>query len=485
MRTARLRRTISRARRAVARAAGSRSLPLRRLAGPAVLVAVLALLVRLLYLGDVAPGLHTPTQPGVRMAARYSDAAAALLDGDGLLYPRVWPEPSDTAIVSRPPGYPAFVALVHAVAGRTYVAVLSAQALLAVLAPVLLLVLTSRAVGRRAGLAAGLVGAVSPPLGHYAAVFTPDALSALLAVAIVTVLWCGRRRPAAATIVAGALAGVATWLRPNFLLLPLLLPVALWLAWPARCSAWRATLVVVTAWAIVAPITIRNYRLYGELVPVSSNFGIVLWEGIADLGGERFGAHPADREVARGEAALLGDARYAEWWASPDGIRRDRARVRRSLEVIRAHPRWFAAGCLRRAGGVLEQQAAAPLVSASLPPPPADPAERSRWLAVAGAVGRLRAPVRWLQQLVTVPGAWLRATGLVLLVVLAPRRALLLSTVPLYVLAMQSPVHFEPRFGLPLYAFSPVFEGLAWAVLLGAAVLGARAVFSGGRGSGR
>ncbi len=65
------------------------------------------------------------------------------------------------------------------------------------------------------------------------------------------------------------------------------------------------------------------------------------------------------------------------------------------------------------------------------------------------------------------------------------RRALLLATVPLYVLAMQSPVHFEPRFALPLYAFSPVFEGLAWVVVLAAVALGWRAVFSAGQRSGR
>ncbi|HXY40114.1 MAG TPA: glycosyltransferase family 39 protein, partial [Vicinamibacteria bacterium] len=332
-----------------------------------MLVAALSLLARLLYLADVVPDLHTPAQPGVRMAARYSEAAVALLEGDGILYPRRWPDPSDTGLVSRPPGYPAFVAMVEGVAGPSYVAVLSAQALLSVLAPVLLLLLASRAAGHRAGLAAGLVAAVSPPLGYHAVVFTPDALAALLAVAIVTVLCGGRRRPAAAAVAAGALAGIATWLRPNFLLLPVLLLLTLWLAWPARRSAWRAALVVAVAWAIVAPITIRNDRLYGELVPVSSNFGIVLWEGIADLGGERFGAHPADREVAREEAARLGDPRYAGWWASPDGIRRDRDRVRRSLEVIGTHPRWFVAGCLRRAVGVVDQQAAAPLVSASLP----------------------------------------------------------------------------------------------------------------------
>ena len=39
---------------------------------------------------------------------------------------------------------------------------------------------------------------------------------------------------------------------------------------------------------------------------------------------------------------MYGDPRYGDWWASPDGIRRDRDRVRRSLAVIAEHPAWFA-----------------------------------------------------------------------------------------------------------------------------------------------
>ena len=57
----------------------------------ALAVALLGLAVRLVYLHDAVPVLHTAGQPGVRMAARYSEAAYALLDGDGLLYPRVRP----------------------------------------------------------------------------------------------------------------------------------------------------------------------------------------------------------------------------------------------------------------------------------------------------------------------------------------------------------------------------------------------------------
>ena len=88
--------------RGMARDLGRRRVPARRLLLPAIAVGLLATLVRLHYVGDEAATLYTPEQPGVRMAARYTAAASAILKGDGILYPQVWPDPSDTSLLSRP-----------------------------------------------------------------------------------------------------------------------------------------------------------------------------------------------------------------------------------------------------------------------------------------------------------------------------------------------------------------------------------------------
>jgi hypothetical protein len=98
----------------------------------------------------------------------------------------------------------------------------------------------------------------------------------------------------------------------------------------------------------IAPITLRNYAIFGELVPISTNGGLTLWQGVADAGGERFGARTTDRRVAREEAVRYGKPSYAAWWAEPDGIWRDRDRYRRSLEVIRRRPLWYLRAMLRR-----------------------------------------------------------------------------------------------------------------------------------------
>jgi hypothetical protein len=59
-------------------------------------------------------------------------------------------------------------------------------------------------------------------------------------------------------------------------------------------------------------------------------------------------------------------------------------------------------------------------------------------------------------------GALARPLGLLLLALAAPRRAAFLLILPAYVLALQAPLHFEPRFALPLYALAPAFEAVAW-----------------------
>lgn len=466
--------------RAAGRVLGRRRLPARRLALPALLAFALALVVRLAYVGDAAPALYTWQQHGVRMAFNYTEAARAIQDGDGILYPREWPDPSETRLVSRPPGYPAFLAAVYGTLGPSYADVLAAQAVLTALLPVALLLLVTRLAGAHAGIAAGLLAALSAPLGYHASIVTPDGLSALLAVLITVLVWRARRGRAGARAAwlaaAGASVGVATWLRPNFVLLAPLLALATVRASPRSGRRWLpAVVMVAVAIAVVLPITVRNARLYGAFVPVSANGGIVLWEGIADAGGERFGARSRDLEVAAEEAVRFGDPRYAKSWATPDGILRDRDRTRRSLEVIRAHPGWYAASVARRSGDVLMSGRAAPRLE---PRPPALAPDSSvvdhPAVRADAALGAARPALRALQRLAAWSSALLTVVGLAVLALAAPRRALILALVPVYVLLVQSPMHFEARFALPKDAFTPAFAGVGLAVALGAAVRRAR-----------
>jgi hypothetical protein len=432
--------------------------------------------VRALHAVDLAPVMYSHDQPGTRMARRYDDAALAHLAGDGILYPRTWPDPSDTALVSRPPGYPLFLALVYGLIGRSAFAVQLVQALLGALLPVLLFQLGTALYGLRLGVLAGAMAACSAPLAWHCGVVTPDSVSSLLAVAVVTLLWRDRWRPGWTTLAAGLLMGAATWLRPNFLLLAAFLSLGLVVASPRRRAAVPWALgMAAAAVLVVLPVTLRNWRIYGTFVPVSTNMGILLWEGIADAGGERWGARSRDPEVANEEAQHFGDPRYGHWWASPDGIRRDRERIRRSLEVIRAEPMWFAAASLSRVAAMLDYgQGGAEAVRVAEAAVGKGPTGATAGVAPVRASGRLAAFARPLvavaQHALAATTLPLGAVGLLTLLIVSGRRLLFLSLVPLYHLVTQAPLHYEPRYILPMHGFVLVFAA-AGAVGIGLASL--------------
>lgn len=461
-------------------------------------VFVIGFAVRSLYAVDLAPALESQEQPGSRMMQRYDEGAAALLRGDGLVF--VSPgDPSDTGLLARPPGYSLLLAAFYRLVGRGLFAVQLVQNAVAALVPVLVFVLADALVGRRAAIAAGLLAALIPHLAYYSALLTPDVVCVVpVLVAIILLVPLARGRPPGTgrALAAGAALGLAVWLRPNLLLLGP--AAALGMALIASGRRWRWTVAAaVGAGAVlaIAPITIRNYILYRAFVPVSINLGVVLWEGIGEASGNAWGTRTDDIDVAAQEAEMYGDPRYAEWWASPDGIRRDRDRVRRSLAVIAAHPFWFAGAAVRRAAQMLDYAGAdAPAVA----PAGAVADERldtlhepgqgrsathlygralleelrpritSREAVRAGRVLRwLRPFLRPLQAALAATALPLVLVGLAALLVAAPRRALFLLVVPLYQVAFQSIVHFEFRYVLPMHACLLVLAGAALALLWG------------------
>lgn len=401
----------------------------------------LALAVRSMHGADLAPLTDTPDQPAIRMAHRYDAQAREIQAGAGILFPRD-ADPRETGPIARPPGYALFLAGVYTAFGRDGEPWRRAQNLLDSLAPLVLFLLGEALLGPAVGFAAGLILAVTPHFAHFSNVMLPDEPCVLLVLCgVLCVALARRSRGLGWCALGGAAFGLSTWLRPNTLALAVFTALGLLALRPWATAKRQALVLAGTALGIVAPITVRNYLVYGAFVPVSTNLGIVLWEGIADAGGERFGAFPADREVARDEARIFGEPRYREWWASPDGIARDHFRVKRSLTVIRENPGWFARAMLRRMAQMLDYAGnAPPLVEATSGP---------------------RALVRALQLGLTALLLAAVAAGAGLVGALAPRRALLLGIVPFAYLVLQAPMHLEFRVTLPMHALLALFAGAA------------------------
>ncbi len=152
------------------------------------------------------------------------------------------------------------------------------------LATVAMVALASR---RRFGSAAGLLAAALYLLLSDSAVSTMRVVANVVQVALAAATWWAwveaaerPRRDVAAVARLGALVGLLALAAPQMLLLVPL--VAGWLLWRdgwGRPSLARAAVAVGLAAAVVAPATVHNWILGGELIPITAHSGVTLRHG--------------------------------------------------------------------------------------------------------------------------------------------------------------------------------------------------------------
>ncbi|HWO00798.1 MAG TPA: glycosyltransferase family 39 protein [Blastocatellia bacterium] len=457
----------------------------------ALLIFAVSFSVKALVAVDLSPVMHTTAQVHGGMALRYHRDAVSIVEGRGLLVPDNW-DSSDTQLLARPPGYPIYLSAIYATLGKSYFNVQLVQQVLNSISPILIFLIAGRLLSWPVGVGTGLLAAVSHHLSYYSSFVLPDSICALpilLAIYLLVKTEHGTGRRWWVYAFAGLMIGLSVWLRPNSMLMGLFLAVMLTLISVRRRQVMkRAWLLAMTPFLVIAPITIRNYLIFREFIPISINTGIVLWEGIADGGGESFGAVGNDVLVAEQEAALYNDPRYAESWSTPDGIKRDRERMRKSLWVIASHPIWFAGTMIRKMADMLKYSAEAPLVfratDTELVEAGADAKqvrdksdEQEGWMSVREN-SRLRSiafgeSIRWTRPLVRAVQRIAKETMLLFVLLggaivlfLSARRWLYIMMVPLYYLLIQSTMHTEFRYTLPMQYFLFSFAAVVW-VLLG------------------
>jgi hypothetical protein len=450
----------------------------------AALIFLLAFSVRSLHAVDLASVMYTSEQPFNGLVESYDLRAVSILRGEGLLGPYNL-EPSDTRWLTQAPGYSIFLSAVYRTLGRDFFKAQLVQNALNSLSPVLILLIAGSLISWRVGVVSGLLAALSHHLAHISNFILPDAMHALPVLGAIYVLLIARRSRHSYWLyaIAGLLIGAATWLRAQTMLLALFVLVIFTLIGTKRWSVLkRAALMAAVSILAVAPITIRNYVVYGAFIPVQVGTGLNLWEGIADASADRFGAVSKDTEVAAQEAELYNDPRYAGSWTTPDGITRDRDRTRRSLDVILHHPIWYSGVMLDRCGEMLKYSAHAPLaltIAQSRSQQQTLPIKRG-WNEIASendsslGVGRslfwLRPVVRGLQRITKETMLVFIILGAMILFAASWRRAGFISIVPLYYFVFQSALHTEFRYTLPMQYFVFVFAATVW-VMLGAIVL--------------
>jgi 4-amino-4-deoxy-L-arabinose transferase-like glycosyltransferase len=296
-----------------------------------VAAAALALVLRLGF------GLFYWTgQPLTHDEREYLALGRSIARGDGVRYPADEPAPGTAQRFGRAPGYPAFLAGLGITAPVEEVParITIAQALVSVMAVLLIAALARRAAGERAGVAAAVIAAVYPPLVFMPAYALSETLFSTLAL---TAAWLlaragGRERRFAWSIAAGAATAIAILVRPSMLLF---VPFAcLWLALRPRASGAalaRAAVFALAVAAVIAPWTLRNHRESGRWVLVASEGGVTFWTG----------NHPL--AIGEGDLAANPPLKAAEvaFRASHPGLSAEALEplyYRDALAWIRAHP---------------------------------------------------------------------------------------------------------------------------------------------------
>jgi 4-amino-4-deoxy-L-arabinose transferase-like glycosyltransferase len=236
-------------------------------------ILVLGLAARLAYVALFA-GLDSPPEyDGVD----YDLLARNLLAGEG--YDLYF---GPTAF--RAPGYPLFLAGAYAVTGGSWAAVRILQALLGTATIAAAYALARQAFGReRVALLAAALVAVHPVLLYLTGIVYPEVLASLLvtvAAALLARLVDERRVTNGQSLLLGLLLGAGVLLRPAVLLFAALVAaVAAWVDWRQRGLPARAALIPAVVLLCLLPWTVRNYRVFGELIPLTTEAGVTFWGG--------------------------------------------------------------------------------------------------------------------------------------------------------------------------------------------------------------
>lgn len=178
----------------------------------------------------------------------------------------------------RSPGYPAVLAVVYLAAGDMPAAVLIVNALAAALNCAVVDHVAALVMGRAVPLAWTIVLALFPTSVYYGASGFVDTFYALtVALYLLGALAVLERGDLRSALLCGAAFALSVLTRPVLLPFPALL---LAYAWLRRRSAVRGVLVsALFGCVLVAPWTIRNYRVSGRLIPVTTGAGFTTLTG--------------------------------------------------------------------------------------------------------------------------------------------------------------------------------------------------------------
>ena len=263
---------------------------------------------------------------------------------------------NDPNHLGHPPGYSILMAVVFRLFGESDTALQIIQILADAAAAVVVFLIALSLSNPTTATIAGLLVALAPQFTYNSVLLLPDTLSVLPLLVAVYFLIRAYKRPRLLTfIITGAFVGLSCWLRANALLLAPFMAAAIPLLFERGKRMRPALALLGGSLLVIAPLTIRNYVVYDHFIPVSLGAGQTLLEGISDYDEDKsLGIPNTDMGLMKWEAEFYNRPDYYGTLFKPDGVRRERLRLRQGFAVIRSHPIWFFGVMAQRAASMLK-----------------------------------------------------------------------------------------------------------------------------------
>ena len=249
---------------------------------------------------------------------------------------------------AREPGFVLLIALVYELFGKRPLLLLAVQSALNVGVCVLLARCAERLSSRAAGRAALVIGLFYPYFIFYCAYFYRETFLTTVVTAAWLLAGAVWRKPSAALAAAAGLAwGLCAATMSTFLLVSPVVGAAV--AWRLAVKARAAVPAAIFCAALALPPglwTLRNYAVFGRLIPGSTLGGYNLYTSLIVPEEDRGTEH--ELAVERGDALwpkLIGMSSLL----TDDG-RQQEAFLAAAKDYIRAHPRRFILHVLKQAG---------------------------------------------------------------------------------------------------------------------------------------
>lgn len=237
------------------------------------IIAIVLLAVGLRIYGT----LSHPTEPS-------SDAADYHRLATGLVQHHNYVSPEGAPTAWRPPAYPFFLAGIYEVSGINVERATIAQALLGGLTVLVLMVLGSLIIGWRQALIAGAIAAVYPVFVWLPRLLLSENLYLfLLLLSLVAIVLYLRTSRLEWMVGFAILAALNTLVRGANLFVAVAIGLGILIVrWKSRSLNWNQLvaplLVLAAAFGLtLLPWTIRNYRVFHEIIPVATQDGITLY----------------------------------------------------------------------------------------------------------------------------------------------------------------------------------------------------------------